>query len=477
MRFRNGFAFGSALLLFVVVGALGFRAAFLKKPGALVDSLRPGSHPSQSPWDRSFEALAARVEGAVVNINTERDDGALVGNPFRGTFDLFGLLDGTVRRRGLGSGFLVNSDGYILTNSHVVENASKITVGLKDHRILDAMVLGTDPKTDLAVLKIRISNLPVLRFAPSDDVKVGDWVAAFGSPFGLEQTMTAGIISAKGRVWGSEFYDRFLQTDAAINPGNSGGPLVNLRGEVVGVNTVIPGPERGFGGIGFAIPATIAQKVYNRLVESGKVTRGWIGIRIQEVTPWIARSFGLAECKGALVSEVASDGSAAKAGVQPGDIILEFNRQQILTAYDLSAAVADAKVGTSAHIVMVRDGRELARDVPIGERPSAVARHFPPPEENGPGRLGITVEDVTPEIQAQMNLSSSSGVLVLEVAPGGAAGSGGVEPGDVIHAINHTAVRTAADLLAVMRHLKEDGAVALRLERRGRMFYLAFELS
>jgi serine protease Do len=481
MSFRKGFALGLAMLLVIVAGALSFRKAFVKSTGALQNKLSPADDSSLSPLKHNFEALAASVMGALVNVNTLREDAATLRDPFRDFFSgrrAFDLLDGNnSRRSSLGSGFIVASNGYILTNSHVVENASKISVKLSDHRIMDAVVAGTDPKTDLAVLKIPGSNLPVLHLAQSDDVAVGDWVAAFGSPFGLEQTMTAGIISAKGRGAGPEPYGDLLQTDAAINPGNSGGPLVNLRGEVVGINTMIATRGLGFNGIGFAIPATTAGRVYDQLIKSGKVTRGWIGIRIQEVTPEIARSFGLKVRKGALVSEVASEGPAAKAGLRSGDIILEFNQQQILTSHDLSAAVADAKVGTSARMKVLRNGKELQLDLLVGEHPSAMAQRFRPPQLREPGRLGITVENVTPETQAQMNLLSSRGVLVIEVTPGSAADAGGVQPGDVIHAINHSPVYTAADLLAVTRNLREDSTVLLRLERQGKVLYLAFELS
>jgi serine protease Do len=483
MSFRNGFALGLAMLLVIVAGALGFRAAFVRKSTRAIQTESVPAHfSSRSSLSRNFEALATRVEGAVVNINTEHEAPANFRDPFRSFFNgpgVFDLFDGfgSSRWSSLGSGFIVNSDGYILTNSHVVENASRISVKLSDHRIMEAVVVGTDPKTDLAVLKIGSSNLPVLRLAQSDDVSVGEWVAAFGSPFGLDQTMTAGIISAKGRVIGSGFYDNFLQTDAAINPGNSGGPLVNLEGEVVGVNTTIPGQGRGFNGIGFAIPAATARRVYGLLMDSGKVTRGWIGIRIQEVTPEIARSFGLNDPGGALVSDVASGSPAAKAGLKSGDIILEFNGRQIQTSRDLSVAVADTKVGIRARMKILRNGQELWFDVTVGERPSAVAQHFRSPGINEPGRLGIVVENVTPEVQAQMNLSSTSGVLVIDVVPGSAADVGGVHPGDVIHAINHSHVFTAADLLAVMRDLKEGSTVLLRVERQGSIFYLAFELS
>jgi serine protease Do len=482
MSLRNRFAVGLAITLAIAATVFGFRALYVKSTHISQISAHSAGDPFQNPLSPDFVALAARVEKAVVNINTEHDETAGVRNPFEyffnrndATEDLFD--GGNLRRNSLGSGFIVNPDGYILTNSHVIENSSKINVKLDDRRIMKATVVGTDPKTDLAVLKIQSSNLPALRLAPADTVAVGDWVAAFGSPFGLEETMTAGIISAKGRVLGSEFYDKFLQTDAAINPGNSGGPLVNMRGDVVGINTTIAGRNRGFIGIGFAIPADAAQRAYDRVVKSGKSSRGWIGVLLQEITPEIARGFDLKRPEGALVSEVATEGPAAKAGVQSGDIILEFNGQRVRNPHDLSSAVAETKVGTSARIKILRMGNQLALDISVGERPSAVAQNFAAPRTNEPGRLGITVENITPEIQSAMHLSSINGVLVIDVIPGSAADNGGVQPGDIIRAINHASVHTAADLLAVMRDLNVDSTVLLRLERQGKSFYSAFRLS
>lgn len=466
------------MLLAVVAGVLGFRASSDKSTRALPNTRDfPTRSILRSPLNNDFSGLAQRVEPSVVNISTERHV-----DPFSSLFDRrspFDLFSGSRddNANSLGSGFIVDSDGHILTNSHVVENASKISVRLSDKRIVDAVVVGTDPRTDLALLKIRNHELPALRLAPSDDVAVGDWVAAFGSPFGLEETMTAGIVSAKGRGPASGLYDSFLQTDAAINPGNSGGPLVNLRGEVVGVNTTISTRGREFNGIGFAVPASVARRVYERLVRDGKVTRGWIGVRIQEITPEIARSFDLKDPVGALVADVAPDGPAARAGMRSGDIILEFNHQKIQTAHALLAAVADATVGSAAPIRLSRSGRELSLDVQVGERPSSVAGIFRSPGGYERGKLGITVENVSPEIKTEMHLASNSGVLVIEVIPGSSADDGGVLPGDVIYGINHSPVHSASELLSVMGNIKQNSTILLNIERRGRMIYLAFQLS
>jgi serine protease Do len=371
----------------------------------------------------------------------------------------------------------VDPSGYILTNNHVVKNASKIKVKLQDGRTLDATVVGTDPQTDLAALRIKVSNLPSLHLADSDQTKVGEWVLAFGSPFGLEETMTAGIISAKGRVIGAGPYDNFLQTDAAVNPGNSGGPLVNLEGEVVGINTMILSESGGFQGIGLAIPAAMADSVYHQLVSNGKITRGWLGVHIQEMTPELAKSFNLEESKGVLIAQVDSDGPAAKTGLQSGDVILDYNGKETHNSRDLSLAVAETKVGVPAELKVLRNGREMTFHVSIGERPDDVAQNNSAPKEEQRGRLGITVENITADVASEMNLSSRTGALVTEVRPDSPADEGGVHPGDVIHEMNRTPIRNAADLQAVVRDLKEGQTVLLKVDRQGQMLFLAFELS
>jgi serine protease Do len=486
MNIRKRLAIGSVLVLVAVAAAFGFRTLFIRYvhpkqviPLHAVSHLTDDANPSfPGP---NFEALATSVGNAVVNISTERADPSAGRNPFEELFPGIEEFDpfntGTSKRISLGSGFIVNPDGYLITNNHIVENASRISVKLYDHRIMGATVVGTDPNTDLAVLKIQSSHLPILRLDPSDNTAVGDWVAAFGSPFGLDHTMTAGIISAKGRILGASPGDRFLQTDAAINPGNSGGPLVNMQGEVVGVNTAVHDSDREFTGIAFAIPSSIADSVYERLVKSGKPARGWIGVALREISPQIARNYGLRSPAGALVDDVEADGPAAKAGIVPGDLIVEYNGHTIRTPHDLSAAVAETQTGTQARIKIIRNGSRQTVSISVGERPSATVQHFSAPGKHRPGRLGIMAESVTPETGSLLHLSSDSGALVVDVMPGSAADSGGVQPGDVIHAVNHSPVYTASDLLAAMRNLDEDSTILLRLERQGKVIYLAFRLS
>jgi len=485
--FGRGFALGLAMVLVILGGALGFRTAYDMGASSATTAAAIASANAPEQLSLGFEAVAKEVHGAVVNISTEQiihNAAAGMEDPFREFFggqDPFGFnfrqMPRDLKQKSLGSGFLVDPSGYILTNNHVVENASSITVKLDNGRELVAKVVGTDPQTDIAVLKIAGSGYPTLRLGNSDQVQVGDWVLAFGSPFGLQKTMTAGIISATGRVIGAGPYDNFLQTDAAINPGNSGGPLVNLSGEVVGINTMIASDSGGFQGIGFAIPVSMADKVYGQLVKNGKVTRGWLGVTIQSMTPELAKSFNLSPDKGALVADVTANSPAAKAGVQTGDVILEYSGREIHSSNDLSLAVADTKVGQQANLKILRDGKEMNLQVNVGERPADLAQAFQSSGAQEHGKLGITVENITPEAARQMRLSTTVGALVTEVRPGSPADEAGVQPGDIIKGVNNTSVTSAADVVTATRNLKSGDAVRLRLVRNGQSMFVAFELS
>ncbi len=480
-----GFSIGLGTLLLVLGGALGFRAAMVGSPKAVRNTPEPAA--SAIELGRGFAAIVRQVEGAVVNVNTEQtvhSAGTPPGGAFSDLFvkdtpfgSFFRRVPRDLKQRSLGSGFIVEPAGFILTNDHVVENASSIKVKLGDGRIVDASVVGTDPRTDIAVLKISASNLPALRLAKSDRVQVGDWVLAIGSPFGLEKTITVGIISAKGRVIGAGPFDDFLQTDAAINPGNSGGPLVNLEGEAVGINTMIANQSGGFQGVGFAIPSSMAEDVYHQITGSGKVTRGWLGIQGQEVTPEIAKSFNLVERGGVLLADVDPGSPAERGGLQSGDIILEFNGQQVQNLHELSLLVAGLKVGSPARIKILRKDQILSLNVTIGERPLASSESFRSSSSNEAGVLGITVESITPETQRQLNLASTSGALITDVRPGSAADRGGVQPGDVVHEANHAPVNRARDLVAVTRNLGSGSVILLKIERQGQTLFLAFELT
>jgi serine protease Do len=483
LGFRHGFASGLGVLILLLGGAMGFFA----KSEINQDATKTNRAPTTAvmPVDQlsdAFERVAKIVEPGVVNISTEQIvHGVGYDDPFEGMFGgnnpfKFFQQPHDMKQKSLGSGFVIDPQGYILTNEHVVKDATKIKVKLQDGTELDGTVAGTDPQTDLAVIKVKSSNLTTLRLASSDKVKVGQWVLAFGSPFGLEQTMTAGIISAKGRDIGGK-YDNFLQTDAAINPGNSGGPLVNLAGEVVGINAMILSETGGFQGIGLAIPASMADRVYGQLIKNGKVTRGWLGVNIQELTPGLAKSFDLPNTNGVLVAQVQPDTPAAKAGIHPGDIILSLNSIETKNPKELSTAVADTKIGTPAKIKLLRDGKQMNLDVSIGERPSESAENVQPGNKTEHAKLGLTVEDIDPDAARQLKLSSSIGALITDVQSGSPADEGGLQPGDVIRSINRKPVNNAADLQSVVKDLKNGSTVLLNIIRQGQPRFVAFELS
>jgi serine protease Do len=389
------------------------------------------------------------------------------GDPFQEqdpSDDFFGLRpqgyssDG-FEQRSLGSGFIIDQDGYIVTNNHVVENAEQIKVKLSNGKEFEAKVVGRDPKTDLALIKIDgASGLQPIVMGNSDELKVGNWVVAIGSPFGLEQTVTAGIVSAKGRIIGSGPYDNFIQTDASINPGNSGGPLVNMRGEVVAINTAIIAPGRG---IGFAIPVNMAKEVIPQLKEKGKVTRAWLGVGIQEVTEPLARSLALKEKKGALVAQVFKQSPAEQAGIAQGDVILEFNGKEIGESQDLPSIVAAMPVGKTVTLKLSRNGSTITKEVKLG------AMEEKGEVEKTPSRkmLGITIQDVTPEIARALGLREEIGVVVSHVEPGSPAEDAGLQRGDVIQEVNRKPVKDSQGFLRKIEEAKAGGSILFLIQR------------
>src|SRR2546427_1821994 len=385
--------------------------------------------------------LSKEAKPAVVNISTKRNtDGAAMpdlkgGPPGYGSPEDFSrrFFDEPPRRpvRAVGSGFILSADGYIVTNNHVVDDATAIQVKLADGRELAAKVVGRDPKTDLSLLKVEATALPVIPVGDSNALQVGEPVMAIGNPFGLEQTVTTGIVSATGRVIGSGPYDNFIQTDASINPGNSGGPLINARGEVIGINTAIFSRGGGSVGIGFAVPSSLAKTVITQLADHGKVERGWLGVSIQPLTRELAKTFTRGDSTaGALVSSVIDGSPAAKAGVKTGDVIVEFDGKKVAKATDLPGIVADVPVGRDVPIVVTREGKEMRLNARIArlqdEAPAKVA------DTEGKGQLGLSVQPLTPPMARELGLKVREGVLVRDVVDGGRAAEAGIRAGDVI---------------------------------------------
>jgi serine protease Do len=387
---------------------------------------------------QNFSALADSVSPAVVHIRVEK---TVKGggpafhqfgqNPFgvpKQFKDFFGRNFGKQRQPefkqpGQGSGFIIDKSGYIVTNNHVVEGADTIKVILKDDSEYNAEIVGRDPVIDIALIKVEAKgNLPTVPMGSSDNLKVGEWVAAIGSPFGLEHTVTAGIVSAKGRVIGSGPYDDFIQTDASINPGNSGGPLINMRGEIVGINTMI---IAGGTGIGFAIPIDLARDIVVQLKTSGEVTRGWLGVTIQDLKGDLAAYYGLKDKSGVLVASVVPGDPADQAGIQPKDIITEVDGKKVTTSRDLTNLAAKLGVGDTSKVTIWRDGRQKTLEVKVGKRPLTMAAASDHQQQEKESEYGFEVTELTPEIAQRYNIEATAGVIVINVAPNGKAKAAG----------------------------------------------------
>ncbi|BBP75210.1 DegQ family serine endoprotease [Pseudomonas gingeri NCPPB 3146 = LMG 5327] len=378
----------------------------------------------------------------------------------------------------LGSGFIISDDGYILTNNHVVADADEILVRLADRSELKAKLVGTDPRSDVALLKIDGKNLPTLKLGKSKDLKPGQWVVAIGSPFGFDHTVTQGIVSAVGRSLPNENYVPFIQTDVPINPGNSGGPLFNLNGEVVGINSQIYTRSGGFMGVSFAIPIDVAMDVSNQLKSGGKVSRGWLGVVIQEVNKDLAESFGLDKPAGALVAQVQDDGPAAKGGLQVGDVILSMNGQPIELSADLPHLVGALKAGEKAKLEVVREGQRKTIDLTVGAIPDEgkemdIAKSAG--AERSSNRLGVSVADLTDD-QKKANDQLKGGVVIKEVQDGPAALIG-LQPGDVITHLNNQAITDAKQFTDIAKALPKNRSVSMRVLRQGRASFITFKLA
>jgi serine protease Do len=384
----------------------------------------------------------------------------------------FGNIPRAPRRQlqhSLGSGVIVSPDGYVLTNNHVVSGANEIEVSLADDRTFKASIVGTDPMTDIAVIKLDAKDLPVLVLGNSDSINVGNFVVAVGNPFGLSGTVTMGIVSAKGRGnLGIEGYENFIQTDAAVNPGNSGGALVNVRGELIGINTaIIAGENGGNQGIGFAVPINMARQVMDQILRKGKVVRGYLGVIIQPVTPKIAKSFGLSKNQGVLLGDIISGGPAAKAGLQKGDIILQLNGQPVNERNELQLKIAMTPPGSTVQLKIFRNHSEKTFNVKLGELPTKGEQAQRQDEgDSGSSFEGFSVDNLTPDIARQLRLPGNTrGVVVTDVEPGSVAAESDLKKGDVILEINHKAVSNVNDFSRAMSQL--DGQDALLLINRG----------
>jgi serine protease Do len=455
-----------------------------------------GEEPEPTPTPRAqeqmpvvtlpnFVDLAERIKPEVVNISTtsEAESPRIPEHfggqdPFRDFWEPFERFFGPLprrpfRQRSLGSGFIIGRDGVILTNNHVVENADEIVVKLDDGSEHKAKLIGRDAKTDIAVIKIDIDReLSVVALGDSENLKVGEWVIAIGNPFGLEHTVTAGIVSAKGRFIGQGSYDDFIQTDAAINPGNSGGPMINLKGEVVGINTAIFSRSGGNIGIGFAIPINLAKELLPELREKGRVTRGWLGVYIQKVTLDIAESLGISEAKGALVADVMSDTPASEAGIEVGDVIVEYDGKEVKDSTELPILVARTQVGKKVKLKLIRRGKAQTVTVRIGELKDEEVAAAPGESET----FGLTVQTLTPEIAESIGVDpGTKGVVVVGVEPGSAADDAGLRRGDVVLEVNRETVTTLGEYRKAIEKAVGKKSVLFLVRRGDNTLFLALK--
>jgi serine protease Do len=478
------------LILSLVSGAAG--AAGFPNPFGLFGHGRTESSAATPAPERflgsiapplSFAPIVRAVKPAVVNVSTTqtvRSQGQGFGPPGMNPQDPFSEffrhfvpeMPRKFTQRSLGSGVIIDQDGYIVTNAHVVKDADKIVIKLDDKREFDATRVGIDEKMDVALLKIASPHdLTVAPLGDSGTLQVGDWVLAIGNPFGLSETVTAGIVSALGRVIGQGPYDNFIQTDASINPGNSGGPLIDMQGQVVGINAAIFSQSGGNIGIGFAIPISSVKSVLEQLKTHGKVIRGWLGVAIQDVTPDLAQSFGLNKAQGALVADVTPDSPAAHAGLERGDIIVNYDGTDIDEAHQLPVLVADTKIGKTVSITVLRNGDKKTLRATVAEMPTTVAEAGPGGEGEAEQDWGLTVSNITPDVAQQLDLESTKGVVITDVDPDSPADDAGLQPGDVITQANRRSVHNLRDYRTAIAGKKKE--LLLLVNRQGQSFFVA----
>jgi serine protease Do len=437
---------------------------------------KPTTAPQGLP---DFVALAKKLKPEVVNISTTQAAKEVdVPNPFdqndpsgESWKKFFGapVPRGQLKPRSLGSGFIIEPNGLILTNYHVVDNAERITVRLSDERVFEGKVVGKDKKTDIALVKISARNLPVAPLGDSDRLEVGEWVMAIGNPFGLDYTVTSGIVSAKDREIGAGPYDHFIQTDASINPGNSGGPLINLQGEVVGIDSAIFSESGGNIGIGFAIPINLVKELLPQLQSVGTVTRGWLGVSIQRMTPDLAASLGLDKAKGALVSSVVPGSPADRAGIKAGDVIVGYEGKEINNANELPFLVARTPVGKTVSLHVFHEKKSTTLNVTV-EKMNEEETVASTTEKGG---LGLTVEQITPEVAENLGLNRTRGVVITAVAPDSVGDEAGLEPGDIIREIDHKPIRNLSDYKKIMAGAVQDKSVLFLVQREESTIFLA----
>lgn len=481
------------LLLVVVMAVLVLPLSFIKGNGGspFIQKAFAVSTKSQPLGSNIFVEIAKKQNPAVVNISTKtkrrarpprppRDPRAPGRDPFQDFYDRFFGDRDKKPRSGMGSGFIIDKEGFILTNNHVIAGADEIVVLIQDgnngEKEYTAKLVGTDSKTDIALIKLVLEDsdrksFPSLSLGNSDKLEVGEWVVAIGNPFGLSHTVTVGVVSAKERNIGSGPYDEFIQTDASINPGNSGGPLMNIKGEVIGINTaIISGNSGGNVGIGFAIPINVAKGILKDLKEKGTVTRGWLGVMIQKITPDLAESFNLDRTEGALVGDVIPNSPAEKAGIKRGDVIVKFDKEEVRTMEALPKIVGNTQPGKAVKVEIIRDGKKKVLDVTIAvlkDEEMKVAALDP---------MGIQVQDITPDIAQSLNLDKVEGVLVSDVTPGEAGGEAGLKRGDIISEVNRKKIKNTGDYNRVAGKLKRGDTALMLVKRGGTTIYIAVKL-